>query len=66
MEETGNGVVVAFDSKPFAFPNGEPLALDEFDGNPFGGVLLNISKPVAAFPGLLAALGPGPDTSGIV
>ena len=66
LEEIGNGFVVAFDSKLFAFPNGELLALDKFDGNPCGGVLLNISKPVAAFPGLLAAIGPGPDTSGIV
>ena len=65
--ELGNGFEMVFDSKLFEFPSGDVLAPDEeLDEKPFGGVLLNISKPVAAFPGLPEAIGPGPDTSGIV
>lgn len=66
FEVIGNEFADTFDSRLFAFPNGEPFTPDELDENPFGGVLLNISKPVAAFPGLLDGIGPGPVTSGMV
>ena len=64
LAELGNDDEVVFDSNPFEFPKGDEP--DEFDEKPFGGVLLNISKPFRAFPGLLEAIGPGPDTSGMV
>ena len=64
LAELGNDDEVVFDSNPFEFPKGDEP--DEFDEKPFGGVLLNISKPFRAFPGLLDAIGPGPDTSGMV
>lgn len=66
IEAIGNAFADTFDSRLFAFPNGELFTPDELDENPFGGVLLNISKPVEAFPGLLDGIGPGPVTSGIV
>ncbi len=42
---------------------GEAFVLDE---NPFEGELLNMSKLLDAVPELLAAIGDGPETSGIV
>ena len=64
LAELGNDDEFVFDSNPFELPKGDEP--DEFDEKPFGGVLLNISKPFRAFPGLLEAIGPGPDTSGMV
>jgi len=51
------------DSEVFEFAKGDAVVLE---ANPLDGVLLNMSKALAVFPELVDAMGPGPETSGMV
>lgn len=59
----GNEIGGTACSELFGLGKGGTFALEE---NPFDGELLNMSKLLDVFPELLAAIGDGPDTSGMV
>ena len=73
LDALGNEIGGTVDSGALELAKGE-LGKGEFvlDENPLDGELLNMSKPFDVFPGLLglaellAAIGDGPETSGMV
>ncbi len=66
LVETGNEFIGPEAPNPFEFPKGDATDSGGVEANPLDGALLNISKPLDELPVVLAPMGPGPETSGIL
>ncbi len=66
LGEPGNEFIGAAAPNPLEFAKGDALESGCVEANPLDGTLLNISKPLDELPELPAAIGPGPETSGML